>query len=169
MLLTKQLIVIPLVFVSITSAIINIKNSKSIGKMTTLILATLILTAAISAGVGAGSAGIFKLNAGDLKVGESELSAEKDYQASLTSFQTKPIQQQIVEIIPTNPFYSLTGQGSSPTLSVVFFAALVGIATLGLKKKRSETANFFVGFINSLHDVVMRVVTLILRCFSTYD
>lgn len=158
-----KLIVIPLVFVAITSAIINVKNTKNFGKTAGLIIATLVITAGIAAAVGAGSANLFNLDAQGLQAGQSELSAGKDLETNLKNFQAKPIQQQIVEIIPTNPFYSLTGQGSSATLSVVFFAALVGIAVLGLKKKNKESAEFFIKFINSLHDVVMRIVTLILR------
>jgi L-cystine uptake protein TcyP (sodium:dicarboxylate symporter family) len=158
-----KLIVIPLVFVSITSAIINVKNTKNFGKVAGLIIATLVITAGIAAAVGAGSANLFNLDAQSLQAGQSELTAGKSLEENLKSFQAKPIQQQIVEIIPTNPFYALTGQGSSATLSVVFFAALVGIAVLGLKKKNKESAEFFIKLINSLHDVIMRIVTLILR------
>jgi uncharacterized protein len=158
-----KMIVIPLIFVAITTAIINLKDSKSLKKMSILIISTLVITAGISAAIGAGSANIFGLNASGLQAGQSELSAEKNMETTLTDFQAKPIQQQIVEIVPTNPFYSMTGQGSSATLSVVFFSAVLGIATLGLRKKKPETADFFSKLINSLHDVVMKIVTMILK------
>ncbi|MFL0269998.1 L-cystine transporter [Candidatus Clostridium radicumherbarum] len=158
-----KMIVIPLIFVAITSAIINLKDSKNLRKISILIISTLVITAGISAAVGAGFANIFGLNAGSLSAGQSELSAEKNMETSLTDFKAKPIEQQIIEIVPTNPFYSMTGQGSSATLSVVFFAAILGIATLSLRKKNAETAAFFTKIINTLNTVVMKIVTMILK------
>ena len=157
-----KMIVIPLIFVSITNAIIS-QNSKNLGKMAGTIIAILVITAAISAFIGAGTASIFDLSADGLQVGENELKASEKIEERLTEFQAKPIQEQIIEIIPTNPFYSMTGQGSSATLSVVVFAAFIGIATLGIRKKKPESAEFFTKLITSLHDVVMRLVTIILR------
>ena len=61
----------------------------------------------------------------------------------------------------------MSGQGSSSTLSVVFFAAFIGIATIGLRRKKPESAEAFKNFLNMLHDVVMRMVTMVLR-FTPY-
>ena len=157
-----KMIVTPLIFVSITSAIIN-QNSKNLGKMAVLIIGVLIITTAISAFVGAGTASIFNLSAEGLQAGENELSAGEKLESRLADFQSKPFQEQLIEIIPTNPFYSMTGQGSSATLSVVLFAAFIAVATIGLRRKQPESAEFFGKIIKSLHDVVMRLVTLILR------
>lgn len=157
-----RMIVIPLIFVSITSAIIN-QNSKNLGKMAGQIIAVLLITTAISAFVGAGVASVFNLSAEGLQSGEIEIKATERLESSLVQFQSKTIQEQIVEIIPTNPFYSMTGQGSSATLSVVVFAVFIGIATIGIRKKKPESAEFFTQLIKSLNDVVMRMVTIILR------
>ena len=157
-----RMIVIPLIFVSITSAIIN-QDSKNLGKMATQIIAILLITTAISAFVGAGTANIFKLSAEGLQSGENEQKAVANLETRLEDFKSKPIQEQIVEIIPTNPFYSMTGQGSSATLSVVVFAAFIGLATIGIRKKQPDSAENFTKLIISLHDVVMRMVTMILK------
>ncbi|HSQ87801.1 L-cystine transporter [Romboutsia sp.] len=157
-----KMIVTPLVFVSITSAIIN-QKSKNLGKITGLIIAVLLITTAISAAVGAGSASVFNLTAQGLQVGENEAKRTEELEAGLIDFQAKPIQEQIIEIIPTNPFYAMTGQTSSATLSVVVFSAFIAVAVLGLERKKPESAEFFTKIINSLHDVVMRLVTIILR------
>ncbi|WP_353097130.1 cation:dicarboxylase symporter family transporter [Tissierella praeacuta] len=157
-----RMIVIPLIFVSITSAIIN-QDSKNLGKMASQIIVILLVTTAISAFVGAGTANIFKLSAEGLQSGENEQKAVVNLETRLEDFKSKPIQEQIVEIIPTNPFYSMTGQGSSATLSVVVFATFIGLATIGIRKKNSESAENFTKIIKSLHDVVMRMVTMILR------
>jgi len=157
-----RMIVIPLIFVSITGAIVN-QKTKNLGKTSALIIAVLLITTAISALVGAGVSGIFGLSAEGLQMGESELKASENLEVRLADFQSKPIQEQIIEIIPTNPFYSMTGQGSSATLSVVVFAAFIGVAAVGIRKKKPESAEFFGKIISSLQDVVMRMVTLILR------
>lgn len=157
-----RMIVIPLIFVSITSAIIN-QKSKNLGKMATQIIAILLITTAISAFIGAVTANVFGLNAGALQAGESELRAGENLETRLEDFQSKTIQEQIIEIIPTNPFYSMTGQGSSSTLSVVVFSTFIAVAAIGIRKSKPESAEFFANLIKSLHDVVMRIVTMILR------
>lgn len=157
-----SMIVIPLIFVSITSAIIN-QDSKKLGKMAMQIIAILLITTAISAFVGASSANLFNLSAEGFQIGEKEQKAAENMETKLGGFNEKPIQQQIVEIIPTNPFYAMTGQGSSSTLSVVVFAAFLGLATIGLRKGNPESAENFTKFIKVSHDIVMRMVTMILR------
>lgn len=158
-----KMIVIPLVFVAITVAITNIKQTRQFGKMAGQIIAVLVITAAIAAIVGVIAAGAFGLNAANIQGGENEAKAAKGLETRLAEFQARPIPQQIIDIIPSNPFYAMTGQGSSPTLSVVFFSALIGMAVLGLKRKNPASAEFLVNLINSLHDVVMWLVTIVLR------
>ncbi|HMM19246.1 MAG TPA: cation:dicarboxylase symporter family transporter [Selenomonadales bacterium] len=158
-----KMIVMPLLLVSITSAIVHVKDSGSLRKVSGLILGILLATTAIAAVVGAGAALAFDLSAAGLPTGDAEMSAQKSVEGRLTTFQAKPIQQQLIEIIPANPFNALTGQGSSDTLSVVFFAALVGIAVLGIRRKNPRSAEFFVQIVDSLHDVVMRLVAFVLR------
>lgn len=157
-----KMIVIPLIFVAITSAIIN-QNSKNLGKMAGIIILVLVLTTAIAATVGAGTASIFDLTAEGLQAGQDEIMAGERLEERLGEFQEQSIPEQIVGIIPTNPFYSMTGQGSSSTLSVVVFAAIIAIATIGLRRKNPESAEHFAKIIKTLHDVVMRMVTIILR------
>jgi uncharacterized protein len=157
-----RMIVIPLIFVSISSALIN-QNTKNLGKTAGTIITVLLITAGISAAVGAGTASAFGLNASSLQAGQAETKQGEKLDASLKDFQAKPIQDQIVEIIPTNPLYSMTGQGSNATLSVVVFAAFVGLSTIGIRKKKPESAETFTKFLNALNDIVMRMVTVILR------
>ncbi|HSP47657.1 MAG TPA: cation:dicarboxylase symporter family transporter [Clostridiaceae bacterium] len=161
-----NMIVIPLVFVAITTAIVN-QESKDLKKSALSIIAVLILTTAISAGLGAGVAGVFNLSSSSIIAGQAEAARGEALNTALTDFQAKPIPEQITEIIPRNIFYAMTGQGSSATLSVVFFAAFLGIATVGIRKKKPESAKAFTDFLNMLHDIVMRMVTMVLR-FTPY-
>ncbi len=157
-----RMVVIPLIFVSITSAIIN-QDSKNLGKMATRIIAVLLITTAIAALVGAVTTNAFDLSAEGLQLGEAEQSRGSALETQLTEYQTKTVQDQIIEIIPINPFYSMTGQGSNSTLSVVAFAVLISLAAIGIKRTKPESAEFFTKLIQSLHDVVMRLVIMILR------
>ena len=104
-----KMIVIPLVFVAITVAITNIKQTRQFGKMAGQIIAVLVITAAIAAIVGVIAAGAFGLNAANMQVGENEAKAAKGLETRLAEFQARPIPQQIIDIIPSNPFYAMTG------------------------------------------------------------
>lgn len=157
-----NMIVIPLVFVAITTSIVN-QSSDSLKKSATSIIAILIFTTALSAAVGAGVAGAFNLDSSQLMAGQAEQARSETLENTLVDFQSRPIPQQIMEIIPRNIFYAMSGQGSSATLSVVFFAAFLGVATIGLRKKKPESAQQFTQLLNTLHDVVMRMVTMVLR------
>lgn len=158
-----KMIVMPLIMVSITSAITNLKDSKALGKMGGQIIGMLVLLTLIAAIVGAGSSLTFKLSAVGMTAGDAEISRAEYLENKLAQVQSSSIQQRVTEVIPTNPFNAMTGQKSTSTLSVVIFSALIGIATLGIKRKKPQSAEFFVNMINAVHDVVMRLVTLILR------
>lgn len=157
-----QMIVMPLILVSITSAITNMKDTKSLGKFGGLIIGVLVLTTAISAVVGVGSALGFRLSAVNMEAGDKE-NKRSEYLESRKEDATVHISEKITEIIPSNPFLAMTGQGKNSTLSVVLFSTFTGIAVLGIQKKKPKSAELFKDMINATHDVVMRVVTLILR------
>ena len=159
-----QMLVMPLIFVSITMALINIKGDSNVGKMTIIIIAVLMITTAISALVGFLTAKGFGLDASKLEsiVGDISKGAS-NYEGKLEQFSSRPVPQQLLDIIPTNPFAALAGMGGSPTLYVVFFAALIGSSALGLRKKKPEIFDFFYKIMQSLHDVIMKVVAFVMR------
>ncbi|MBP2631729.1 MAG: sodium:dicarboxylate symporter [Firmicutes bacterium] len=157
-----KLIVVPLVLVSITSSIIQIKDLKTFRKTGVLVIGILLFTTAIAASIGAASAIGFNLSASGIEAGDAELGAAKSIETKLGSFQAKPMQQQLIEIIPTNIFQSMTGQGSADTLSVVFVAALIGISILKIRQYKPETAEFLTKGIEALQEIVMQVVDFVL-------
>ena len=159
-----QMLVIPLIFVSITMALINIKGESNLKKMTLSIIAVLMITTAISALVGILIAKGFGLDASKLQSLVGDISqGSSNYEGRLESFTSKPVPQQLLEIIPTNPFSALAGFGGSPTLSVVFFSALIGISTLGLKKKKPDIFEFFFKMMQALHDIIMKIVAFVMK------
>lgn len=157
------MIVTPLVFVAITTAIVNLGTSARLGSMAAQVTGVLVGTAGVAALVGILAAAVFGLNASTLQGGENEARATQRIESRLQEFRARPIPQQIIDIIPTNPFSALAGQGPSPTLSVVFLSAMTGIALRGLRRKRAASAEMLVNGLNALHDLVMRLVTIVLR------
>ncbi|MGE7904923.1 L-cystine transporter [Peribacillus sp. NPDC094092] len=158
-----QMIVMPLVFISILSAFTRLKLTSNIGKISVLIIGILLGTTAIAAAVGITSATVFNLEAVQIEQGEAELTRGDQISETYGTIQDKTMPQQILELIPSNPFLDLTGARPTSTISVVIFAAFLGIAYLGVKRKQPEHAEFFAKIVDTLHSIVMRVVTLILR------
>ncbi|PAK39239.1 L-cystine transporter [Peribacillus simplex] len=158
-----QMIVMPLVFISILSAFTRLKLTSNIGKISVLIIGILLGSTAIAAAVGITSATVFNLEAVQIEQGEAELSRGDQISETYGTIQDKTMPQQILELIPSNPFLDLTGARPTSTISVVIFAAFLGIAYLGVKRKQPEHAEFFAKIVDTLHSIIMRVVTLILR------
>ena len=161
-----QMLVMPLIFVSITMALINIKGGSNLKKMTFSIIAVLMITTAISALVGILVSKGFGLDASKFQSLMGEASQGFNYEDRLKTFSGKSAPQQLLEIIPTNPFSALAGFGVLPTLSVVFFSALIGISALGLKKKKPDIFEFFFKIIQTLHDVIMQIVSFVVGLSS---
>lgn len=156
-----QMIVFPLIFISITKSIATQKTN--IGKAATRILAVLMITVAISSLVATIITSLSRLTASGLQMGVAETSRGEYMLQKLESFEALPIQQQIIQMIPTNPFAALTGAGSNATISTVFFAGMLGLAALFLKRTKPESAERFSDGIVALSDVIMRMVMMVMR------
>ncbi|MFD1175605.1 L-cystine transporter [Paenibacillus puldeungensis] len=158
-----QMIVIPLIMVSIISAIMKLKGKQNLGKMTALIIAVLLITTAIAATVSIVTSLSFGLKAIEIQAGEKEQQRGAKLEEKLVDVEDKTIPQQVLDFIPTNPFADMTGARSSSTLAVVIFSAFIGVAVLGLDKKKPEQAESFRKLVEAVYAVVMRIVTLVLR------
>ncbi|WP_050614413.1 L-cystine transporter [Bacillus testis] len=157
-----KMIVMPLIMVSIISAMTNLKSSKGLGKMAGLIIGVLVFTTLISAGVGILSANVFDLNAESIQAGQAEEARSQELENKLSDATTS-IPQKVLEFIPTNPFEDMAGGRSTSTLGVVIFSAFVGVAALGIRRKKPEAFETFHKIVGAMYAIVMRIVTLILR------
>ncbi|EHB67908.1 MULTISPECIES: L-cystine transporter [Paenibacillus] len=158
-----QMMVIPLIMVSIISAITKLKGGRNLGKMSGLIIAVLMLTTAVAATVGITTALSFDLSAVNIQGGAAEEEQGALLQERLGDIEDRTLPQQILDFIPSNPFEDMTGARRTSTIAVVIFSAFIGIAVLGLDRKNKEQADTFRGIISSVYGVVMRIVTLVLR------
>ncbi|MCL6570557.1 MAG: L-cystine transporter [Bacillus sp. (in: Bacteria)] len=158
-----QMVVMPLIFISIVGAFTKLKLTKNIGKISFLVIGILLATTAISAAIGIGSALGFGLDGIQLTEGDAEAARNTQLEERVVGVENMTFPQQIIELIPSNPFQDFTGARATSTIAVVIFAVFIGIAYLGVKRKDPEHGEFFAKMIDTFHSVVMRVVTLILR------
>ncbi|MCM3733108.1 L-cystine transporter [Fictibacillus nanhaiensis] len=158
-----KMIVMPLVFISILSAFTRLNLKGNIGKLSGLIIGILIGTTAIAAVVGIGTSVAFNLEAVQIEQGEAETARGEQMEGTFAEVKDLTLPQQILSLLPANPFLDFTGARPTSTIAVVIFAAFLGIAYLGVKRKQEEHAELFAKIVDAFYSVIMRVVTLILR------
>lgn len=159
-----QMIVMPLIMISILSAIVNLKEGgRDLGRMSGLVIFILVSTAVVAALIGVFTANIFGLSAEGLQMGAGEVARAGYLESKLTNLNNSSFASRIINLIPSNPFLDMTGSRDTSTIGVVIFSAFLGIAALGIVRKKPNSFEVFKNLINSLHDVIMRLVTLVLR------
>lgn len=158
-----QMLVIPLVFVSIVSAFTRLKVTEKLGKISSTVLASLLGTTAVAALIGYGTVLLFGLNGAKFAQGAAETTRIAELAEKQGTVENLSIPQQILSFIPKNVFADLSQSRATSTIGVVIFAAFVGIAYLGIKRKAPKEAEFFANLMDSLYKIVMRITTLVLR------
>lgn len=158
-----KLIVTPLILISIISSILQLEDLKAFRTTGLKIIGLLLFTTMIAATIGAFSALAYGLSTQGLPLGEAETIASQNMTGKLSNFQAITIQEQLINIIPTNIFFAFTGQGQADTLSVVFIAVIVGISILRIRQYKPESADFLQKGVLYLGDIVMEIVDFILR------
>jgi len=159
-----QMVVMPLVFVSILSAVARLHNASSLGKISVLTIGVLLFTTAISALVGVFVTGLFGLSAEGLVQGVQEtarLSAIQSNYVGKVADLTVP--QLVLSFIPKNPFADLTGASPTSIISVVIFAAFLGVAALQLLKDDEVKGLRVLVAIDTLQSWVMKLVRLVMK------
>ena len=158
-----QMLVIPLVFVSIVSAFTRLKVTEKLGKISSTVLASLLGTTAVAAIVGYLSTIIFGLNGATFTQGTAESARIAEITTTSETVKNLSIPDQILSFIPKNVFADFAGTRSTSTIGVVIFAAFVGVAYLGVKRKAPKEGQFFADLMDSFYKIVMRITTLVLR------
>jgi L-cystine uptake protein TcyP (sodium:dicarboxylate symporter family) len=158
-----QMIVMPLVFISILAAFTKMKLAKNVGKISVLVIGLLVGTTAIAAAVAIGTTIGFGLESIQIQEGDAEAARGEALEQRSADVADKTFPQQMLDLLPANPFLDLTGARPTSTIAVVIFAAFIGVAFLGVRRKSPEQAELFEKLVDSLHAIVMRVVTIILR------
>ena len=158
-----QMIIMPLIMVSIISAILKLKDASSLGKISALTIGTLLITTTIAAALGILMAKLFGLTAVGLTSSAAEVARGVQLQGSLETAKALSLPKLLVSFVPTNPFLDMTGARKTSTIAVVVFSIFIGISATGIAAKRPEIFASFENFMKVAHAIVMRMVTLVLR------
>src|SRR5699024_1145358 len=128
----------------------------------TCALPILIGTVAIAAIIGIISALVFGLDASTIDLGSAESSRGSEIASQAKDMTANTLPQQILELLPSNPFLDFTGQRTTSTIAVVIFAALVGFAFLRVMRKHPEGGHLLERGIDAVYNIVMAIVTFVL-------
>jgi len=158
-----QMIVMPLIMVSIIQAILKLRNASSLGKISVLTIGTLMATTAVAAIIGILMAKLYGLSAVGLTSSAAEAARGVYLEGKLSSAQDLSLPKMILSFIPENPFLDMTGARNTSTIAVVLFSIFIGISATGIAGKKPEVFESFSHFVHVAHVIVMRMVTLVLR------
>ncbi|MDU5107576.1 dicarboxylate/amino acid:cation symporter [Clostridium sp.] len=143
-----KMMVVPLVFISLTCGASSIEDIAKLGKIGGKTLLFYISTTCIAISIGIITALIIKpgvgLNLSNLLVSEPNIS------------QSKSFTDIIIDIIPTNPIESLV---SGNMLQIIFFSILLGISISLVGKKGDIIKRGF----ESLNEIIMKIVQMIMN------
>lgn len=159
-----QMIVMPLIFVSILGAVARLHNASSLGRISVLTIGTLLFTTAIAALIGIALTNLFGLSAEGLVAGTQETARlqviQSDYAGKVADLN---IPQLLLSFIPSNPVGDLARARPTSIIGVVIFAAFLGVAALQLLKDEPEKGNRALAAIETLQAWVMRLVRLVMK------
>ena len=158
-----QMIVMPLVFISVLSAITKLKQAGALGKISVSVLSILLITTAIAAAIGIAMSYLFNLSAEGLIAGERELAAQASVEGRVEKVANLSIPAMIISFIPRNPFAELTGANPTSIISTVIFSALLGIAALSLRKEDEALGERIAQGVDTLNKLIMRLVRFVIR------
>ena len=145
-------IIVPLIFLTITTSLAKIKQPKRLGKVLRSIVITFIATSLIACAVGLVSTYSTKLvNPNDATTIKETLTKEEE----LTTDEDKNFLERTVEAISVDDFTKILSKNN--IIALVIISILVGIAT----NKVGEDAKKFEEFLNSANKVVLKLVDII--------
>lgn len=158
-----QMIIAPLVLVSILSAVTKLNDTRSLGKISAGVLGLLITTTASASIIGIAVTNVFGLRAEGLVRGARELEKGASMEARLPELPAINIPSLLQSFVPTNIFADLAGTRSTSVMGVVVFAAMLGFAVLTLRKDNRELGDRVLKGIETFQALILRLVRMVLR------
>ncbi|MCI0692648.1 dicarboxylate/amino acid:cation symporter [candidate division KSB1 bacterium] len=161
------MVVIPLVFASLSLGVAGIGNLKQLGRigLRTMLYFLLVTAAAVTIGLVL----VNTIQPGDALPEETknglmsvygQQAAEMQGRAKETTFGI----QTLVNIVPRNPFYAMAGKestnGNPDMLAVIFFALMVGVALTLIKPERAQP---LMRVLEAIYDVAVVIINLAMK------
>jgi Na+/H+-dicarboxylate symporter len=161
-------IIVPLIFTTITTSIAKMKSPKRIGKIIITIFAVFIITSVIAVFIGLATTYPVKLvNTDDGEKIRSTL--EEQTEESTDDEEDLTIAERTVNLLTVNDFSKLLSRDN--IIAILVFSIICGIATNMAKEK----AKPFLDFMLSLNEVIQNIVKIImyyapigLGCYFAY-
>ncbi len=148
-------VIVPLIFLSISTSIAKMKQPKRLGKIMITIIAMFVITSLVAVFIGLAVAYPIKLvNSEDGEKIKSSLEAEND--DLTTDEEDQTILERTVDALTVNDFSKLLSK--SNIIAIIVFSILFGIAMniAGEKAKPVEE------FLNSAYEIVMKLIQIIM-------
>ena len=158
-----QMIIAPLVLVSILSAVTKLHDTRALGKISAGVLGVLIATTAVASVIGIVVTNLFGLRADGLVRGARELEKGASMEARMGDLATINIPSLLQSFVPANIFADLAGSRSTSVMGVVVFAAMLGFAVLTLRKDNPELGARVLKGIETFQALILRLVRMVLR------
>ncbi len=162
-----KMIVIPLIIVAMVTSIMNSDTEGSLTKIAPKVISYLMITVAIAASIGILVTVISPINGNDLISavggGEDVANRASSLVEKTESFETSTYADYVLNVIPSNIFYMLTGQTQTSTLSTVLFSMFLGYSILQVKKRKPQKVQPVIDFTNAAKEVVLSMVKEILK------
>lgn len=147
-----QFIIAPLILATLVVGVASTGDPKSLGRVGGKTIIYYLVTTAIAIVIGLAFAYAISPGKG--------LSIDVEAAETVEVNETEGVVQTFLNIIPTNPFASLT---DGNILQIIFFAIFVGLAITLIGKKADSVKRFFEGFSEimfAITGIVMRVAPI---------
>jgi L-cystine uptake protein TcyP (sodium:dicarboxylate symporter family) len=158
-----QMIVAPLVFISILGAVSKLQDARSLGTIGGGIIGILLITTAAAAGIGIGVARLFGLRAEGIVRGARELERGALMEGRVAEATALDLPSLLQQMVPANIFADLAGTRSTSLMAVVVFAVMLGFAALALKRHTPEAGERVLQGIDTLAQLVLQLTRMVLR------
>ena len=146
-------IIVPLVFFSIASAIANMNGMKRLGKIMASILAVFLFTATISAVLGIAGVSIMNpLDGTDVEALKQSMLATEPVE----TIEEVSLMDKLVQTVTVSDFSMLLSK--SNILQLIVFSVLFGLATAASREKGAPVA----ALLTSATEVLMKMVKIIM-------
>lgn len=147
-----KMVVMPLVFAAIITSITSVKDPAVLKKLGTKTIALFLITTAIAAVIGLGTALVIDPGSGIAQNGD----AAQDFQVrEIPSFR-----QVILDLVPSNPINEMA-QGK--VVPVIIFAAFIAVAIIFEGTRNPERVQPVRSFFQSFSHIMFRVTKFVIR------
>jgi Na+/H+-dicarboxylate symporter len=152
-----KFIVIPLILASVALGIAGGNDSGAVKKIGISVIAYFMFTTSVAVGIGIFITKLFAPGAGMSKEFIADrVAAGADVDTGF-GFSGSSIPEAIVNLIPTNPFFSMA---NGQMLQLVIASAIIGLALLRVPKKEAQP---MMDFLNSVQSITLALVTWLMK------